>query len=188
MSHVTRMNESCHWYGWVMSCDVNAWHNETTNLHYPVQSIDVSCHTHEWVTSHAWRSHFTRTNESFHTYGWVISHVWVISAHMRSKYACVCVCVRVYMYVCMYAYMTVCMLDKDHWWFFLGVVAGSWASCRCYWTHVCWQKHWKSDRDNPRVEIETECVCDMTLSHVWHDWFMCVTWLIHVCNMTDSCV
>jgi len=31
-------------------------------------------------------------------------------------------------------------------------------------------------------------VCDMTHSCVWHDSFMCVTWLIHVCDMTHSCV
>jgi len=31
----------------------------------------------------------------------------------------------------------------------------------------------------------TRClVCDMTHSHVWHDSFMCVTWLIHMCDMT----
>jgi len=28
----------------------------------------------------------------------------------------------------------------------------------------------------------------MTHSCVWHDSFMCVTWLIHVCDMTYSCV
>jgi len=28
----------------------------------------------------------------------------------------------------------------------------------------------------------------MTHSCVWHDSFMCVTWLIHVCDMTHSCV
>jgi len=31
-------------------------------------------------------------------------------------------------------------------------------------------------------------VCDMTHSCVWQDSFMCVTWLIHVCDMTHSCV
>jgi len=31
-------------------------------------------------------------------------------------------------------------------------------------------------------------VCDMTHSCVWHDAFMCVTWCIHVCDMTHSCV
>jgi len=29
-------------------------------------------------------------------------------------------------------------------------------------------------------------VCDMTYSSVWHDSFMCVTWLIHMCDMTYS--
>ena len=28
----------------------------------------------------------------------------------------------------------------------------------------------------------------MTHSCVWHDSFMCVTWLIHMCDMTHSCV
>jgi len=28
----------------------------------------------------------------------------------------------------------------------------------------------------------------MTLSYAWLDSFMCVTWLIHVCDMTHSCV
>jgi len=27
-------------------------------------------------------------------------------------------------------------------------------------------------------------MCDMTHSYVWHDSFICVTWLIHVCDMT----
>ena len=27
-------------------------------------------------------------------------------------------------------------------------------------------------------------MCDMTHSYVWHDSFICVTWLIHVCYMT----
>ena len=29
-------------------------------------------------------------------------------------------------------------------------------------------------------------MCDMTHSCVWHDSFICVTWLIHVCDMTHS--
>jgi len=35
-----------------------------------------------------------------------------------------------------------------------------------------------------------ECahVCDMTHSYVWHDSFICVTWLIHMCDMTHSYV
>jgi len=34
----------------------------------------------------------------------------------------------------------------------------------------------------------TSLVCDMTHSCVWHDSFVCVTWLILVCDMTHSCV
>jgi len=29
-------------------------------------------------------------------------------------------------------------------------------------------------------------MCDMTHSYVWHDSFICVTWLIHMCDMTHS--
>jgi len=31
-------------------------------------------------------------------------------------------------------------------------------------------------------------LCDMTHSCVWHDSFMCVTWLFHMCDMTHSYV
>jgi len=35
-------------------------------------------------------------------------------------------------------------------------------------------------------ECPTTSVCDMTHSHVWHDAFTCVTWLIHMCETTHS--
>ena len=31
-------------------------------------------------------------------------------------------------------------------------------------------------------------MCDMTRSYVWHDSFICVTWLVHMCDMTRSYV
>jgi len=31
-------------------------------------------------------------------------------------------------------------------------------------------------------------MCDMTHSYVWHAWFICVTWLIQMCDMTHSYV
>jgi len=31
-------------------------------------------------------------------------------------------------------------------------------------------------------------VCDMTHTYVWHDSFICVTWNIHMCDMTHSSV
>ena len=65
LSHVTRMNESCHTYEWVMS---HIWMSHVTHM-------NESCHTYEWVMSHVWISHVTRMNESCHTYKWVMSHI-----------------------------------------------------------------------------------------------------------------
>ena len=31
-------------------------------------------------------------------------------------------------------------------------------------------------------------MCDMTPLYVWHDSFICVTWLVHLCDMTHSSV
>jgi len=31
-----------------------------------------------------------------------------------------------------------------------------------------------------------ECMCDMTHSYVWHDLFICVTWIIHMCDRIHS--
>ena len=36
-----------------------------------------SCHTYDWVTSHIWMSHVTRTNESCRKYEWVMSQIWM---------------------------------------------------------------------------------------------------------------
>ena len=67
MSHVTRMNESCHTYEWVMS---HIWINHVTRM-------NQSCHTDEWDMSHIWISHVPRMNESCHTYESVMSHIWI---------------------------------------------------------------------------------------------------------------
>jgi len=36
------------------------------------------------------------------------------------------------------------------------------------------------------AELIRTYMCDITDPHVWHDSFICVTWLIHVCDMTHS--
>ena len=88
MSHVTRMNESCHIYEWIMS---HIWMSLVTHM-------NESCHiwtghvTYEWVMAHARMIHITHMNESCHTYEWVMSrmcmsHVtyeWVMS-HMNDS-------------------------------------------------------------------------------------------------------
>jgi len=67
MRHVTRMNESCHTYEWVMS---HIWMSRVTH-------VNASCHTYEWVMSHIWMSHVTHINESCHTCECVMSHIWM---------------------------------------------------------------------------------------------------------------
>jgi len=66
-SHVTRMNESCRTYEWVMS---HVW-----TSHVP--HMNESCRTYEWVMSHVWTSHVPHMNESCPTYEWVMSHIWM---------------------------------------------------------------------------------------------------------------
>ena len=76
MSHVTRMNESCHTYEWVMS---HVWMSHVTRM-------NESCHTYEWVMSHVWMSHVTHIQMSrrhkwvmwdmTHSYVWHDSFIW----------------------------------------------------------------------------------------------------------------
>jgi len=56
--HVTRMNESCHTYEWVMS------HIQISH----VTHINESCHAHALVESNIWTSHGTCRSESCHTH------------------------------------------------------------------------------------------------------------------------
>jgi len=88
-SRVTKMNESCHTYNWVMSqvrmsyvktqlshviqimshvrlshvARANELRQDTTESCHPNRFVEShkSCNTYEWVTSHAWMSHITRT-------------------------------------------------------------------------------------------------------------------------------
>jgi len=58
MSHVTRMNESCHTNEWVTS---HKWMSH--EYEWVTSRMDASRHTYEWVTSHVWISHVvTRTS------------------------------------------------------------------------------------------------------------------------------
>jgi len=63
--------------------------------------------------------------------------------------------------------------------------------------YIIWSVH--RQRYSEIAHVVHECVtficvtwlihiCDMTHSYVWHDSFICVTWLIHMCDMTYSYV
>ena len=48
---------------------------------------------------------------------------------------------------------------------------------------------WESDWHDPFICVTWLIhVCDVTLSMLWRDAFICVTWLIHMCDVTYSCV
>ena len=77
VSHVTRMNESCHTmlqdnccnhiYEWVMP---HVWMSHVTRMNESCHTMlqDNCCnHIYEWVMPHIWVSHVTRMNESCHT-------------------------------------------------------------------------------------------------------------------------
>ena len=64
-SHITRMNESCHIYEWVMS---HIWMSHVTYM-------NESHHTHEWVVSHIWIRYVKHMNEFCHTHEWIMSHI-----------------------------------------------------------------------------------------------------------------
>ena len=61
MSHVTRMNESCHTHPELQ----NSRKSQSLGL---VIHMKDSCHTYELVRSHICMSHVTRMNESCHTH------------------------------------------------------------------------------------------------------------------------
>jgi len=114
MSHVTRMNESCHTYERVMSyvwmsrathmnesCRTYEWfmsHIWMTHVTHEcfmphtwmiqVTHMNESCRTYEWVMPHVWMSQAARMNESCRTYEWVMPHVWMSHAARMNESCC----------------------------------------------------------------------------------------------------
>ena len=99
MSHVTRTNESCHTYEWVMShvwmCQYDAPAHNQQLAGYTQRPPELSLvsalapisvyrshvthvnQSYEWVMSHVWTSHVTHMKESCHTYEGVTSHMLI---------------------------------------------------------------------------------------------------------------
>jgi len=126
MSHVTRMNKSCHTHESVMShiwmshvCHI--WMSHAAHLknllatRYTISYIylNESRHTSEWVTAHIWMSHGTHLNESYrthmnescrtsewvmsNTYEWVMSHIWKVCSLKNIPYLFECVMSHIWM-------------------------------------------------------------------------------------------
>ena len=124
--------------------------------------------------SHIWMSHVTHMNESCHTYEWVMSHIWM--SHVTH------------------------MNESRH--TYEWVMSHIWMSHVTYMNESCHTSG--SPSHQPPIAARLSCfldrwhallqyvirllhTCDMTHSHVWHDSFICVTWLIRIYEIPPSC-
>jgi len=175
MGHVTRMNESCHTYEWVMS---HVWMSHVTHM-------NESCHTYESVVrvrnavchTHIGMSHTHRTKcwngaELFHPwmsyviYQWIMSvisvmsptnepfHVWMSRVIYQSVMCVILVISRMnesfHVWMSHVIYQAVMSPIKDSFHVWTSPVAHTNESCHAYntWYLQMWSpsKHWNEDK------------------------------------------
>jgi len=114
MSYVTHMmTESFRKYECAM---IHAWKIHVTRVNASFSHVNESCHTYEWVTSHAWvsneschtwmslfhmwMSRVTHINESRRTHEWVLRHMWpcLITHSCVQRYSFICVTRPIHMW------------------------------------------------------------------------------------------
>jgi len=124
-----------------------------------VAHIDESRRTYEWV-------HVAHMNESCRTYKWVMSHIWMSRvAHMDESR-------RTYEWIVLHIWISYVAYINE--------------SCYTYeWVDVC---RYVTNKFMSRVS-HSECVMshiypnNWTHPYVWHDSFICTTWLIYMYDM-----
>ena len=72
-------------------------------------------------------------------------------------------------------------------------MCATWLTCVRHDSHVCDMTHMCVWYDSHVCDMTQMCVawlniCDMTQSFMWRDSIICVTWLNHLCHMTQSYV
>jgi len=82
-----------------------------------------------------------------------------ICVTMENTYSCHCACNMVKIILNIY------LIEKQMYTYIYII-------CVRVVTHAIWRTH----------------SCNRACSHAWYDSFICVTWLIHMCDMTPSCV
>ena len=165
-SHVTRINESCRTYGWVTS--------QVRMSHFT--HMNESCHTHEWDMSHTWMCHVTslpfRTwqNESCHTYESAALHKRMRRVtHTNAS----CHTYKRRRYHSTHEWYHTCEWVISHIW--MSRVTHTYIPYR-----ICEQVTWRSSQ-KLRVAIHEQVRMRGTMhAYVWHDTYICVTWLIHL--------
>jgi len=124
-----------------------------------------SRHTYRWTTAHIRNRHVMNMITPCHTYGQVVSHVWMShDTHMNESW-------RTYEWVMAHIWMShgAPMNESWHTW--------EWVTAHIWVRHVtCTNESWHT-----RAWISSQIG-----KYVWHDSFICVTWLIHMCDMTHS--
>jgi len=149
-----------------------------------------SCHTHQWAMSHVSTSHITCINNSM--------------SHCTPEVNW-CVCVGGGGGGLMYSWVTV-VGGVAGWWGWVGWCVGACISgvLMCVCVRVCGcvcvctlRGRERADRkgDQSHYHVLESCLLQEfhvlplhIYSYVWHDWFICVTWLICMCGVTHSCV
>ena len=158
-----------------------------------VTHVNESCHSYEWVMSRIWRSHVTHT----HVYiganigdnPWWCLLIWVCVCEWEREREEESACMR----ACLFSRVCMRMFDVC----VCSVRAGvrecvSVCVFVCVYVLRCFAVSLACGA--PLIRDSFVCVtwlmrvCDMTHSFMGHDSFLCVTWLIHMCAVTHSCI
>jgi len=180
VSHVTDMNESCHTYERVMSCHTyecimsHVWrHTYRINI-VSCHTLHQSCHSHEWIfphINHIWMCHVTHdewnrtiyltNNESCHRHESVTSPSWmnrITHTGWRRPIG------RLNLQI-------IFRKRATNYWALLRKM--TYKNKASYGSSLpCMDQTWMH---------RVTCHMSNRTHTFWHDSFICVTWLIHVC-------
>jgi len=149
-------------YVWAMTCHWRVSH-ESRHVHAHTCTshgthINKAWHKYAWVMSHTWMSHVTHMHQSCHTNLWVMSHIHG-SCHTHS-------------WVMSHTFMSHVARMHESWHTY------AWGMAHTRMRHVT----------HVNACCTYVCVCNMTLSYVYHNSRIYVTGLAHVRGITSECV
>jgi len=108
----------------------------------------------EWVMAHVWISHGTCLNKSWHIRWLGFSSCWATTRSCRAPFSSSAWSASLSLWVC--------VLYSIYTYIYICIHT-------CLYTTPAWREFY---------------MCDMTLTCVWHDSFICVTWRIYMRSMT----
>jgi len=190
MSHVAHVNEAWHTYEWVMSHGVHhvcvrrdvfihVRHGSFIYVTCLIHSCDVP-HLHVCDVTHT-LEHARRCTCTAHhfahatcvilvTYSYMCDMTYIYMCDMTYSY----MCDMTYSYMCDMTYSYMCDMTYSY------VKRSTWTIPMCATWLIIFSRR--------VTALVLRRVPLMSHSYVWHDSFICVTWLIHMCDMTHSYV